>query len=298
MNSDLHDTSLIILAAGSSTRFGDYKQFTAVGPNQEMIWEYGIFDALSQGIKTVVIVTRQELKERFLKIIKKKIPSEIEFHFAIQEIPNQLQEERSKPMGTGQALICSLPYIRRFSIMINGDDFYGSMAYKNAARHLSQKGKDLPCVLSYPVEECLSSIGGVSRAWLKIKENVLFDLEEFTEIAMKGNEIKGMGDHSGEMQMKPGTPVSMNFWMIDRELIKELEKDYFIFLENMENPTSGEYQLPDAIKKICLNIGRDIYSIPSQSSHCGLTHPGDLHHAQEFISSLHGSGEYPLSLWK
>jgi len=182
--------------------------------------------------------------------------------------------------------------------MINGDDFYGSMAYKNAAKHISKNGKEMPCVLSYPIEDSLSAFGAVSRACLKINENVLIDMEEFSEIIIKANEIMGIGDHSGEKKIEKRTPVSMNFWMIDRELIKEIEKDYFIFLENMENPTSGEYQLPDAIKKVCMKSGRAIFSFPSQSSYCGLTHPADLHHAQEFIASLHNSGEYPVSLWK
>jgi Nucleotidyl transferase len=299
MNRDLHETSLIILAAGSSTRFGDYKQVTPVGPYNEMIWEYGIFDALSLGVKTIVIVTSQDLREKFSKIIKKKLPSEIEVHFAIQDIPKELREDRSKPLGTGQALLCSLPFIRKTSIMINGDDFYGSMAFKNAANHLSKEAnQNLPCVLSYPIESTLSSIGNVSRACLKIEDDLVMDMEEFSDVSIKGNKILGMGNDSGMKEMEEGTPVSMNLWMIDRELIKEIEKDYLIFLQDMEHPTSGEYQLPDAIRKACMKMERDIFSLPAQSSYCGLTHPADLYPVQKFIAARHESGDYPSPLWK
>ncbi len=298
MNTELHDTSLVLMAAGSSTRFDGFKQFADVGPNGEMIWEYSIFEAHRQGINVVVIVTRKELKNHFSKLLKKKIPSEIEVHLCVQELPDQLKNQRSKPLGTGHAVISALPFMRSRNIIINGDDFYGRSAFTEAAKILSsEKTFSEPRLISFPLEGCLSLSGGVSRGLLILEKQKLIEIEEFTEIKKEGGGISGLGDHSGPMDLDPKAQVSMNFWLLGRDFVKKMESGLGEFLSEMENPISGEYHIGSSIKSAAEKNDIAITCIPGNSEWAGLTHPADHYIVRSFLSGKHKKAGYSNPLW-
>ena len=52
--------TLLVLAAGMGSRYGALKQMDGVGPNNEAILDYSIFDAKRAGFGKVVFVIRED----------------------------------------------------------------------------------------------------------------------------------------------------------------------------------------------------------------------------------------------
>ena len=48
-------TTLIILAAGKSSRYGSLKQTELIGPSDVALMEYSIYDAISAGFTNVIL---------------------------------------------------------------------------------------------------------------------------------------------------------------------------------------------------------------------------------------------------
>ena len=57
--------TLLILAAGMGSRYGGLKQIDGIGPNQEPIIEYSIYDAIKAGFGKIVFVIRKEFEIAF-----------------------------------------------------------------------------------------------------------------------------------------------------------------------------------------------------------------------------------------
>ena len=53
--------TLLVLAAGMGSRYGALKQMDGVGPNNEAIIDYSIYDAIRAGFGKVVFVIRHSL---------------------------------------------------------------------------------------------------------------------------------------------------------------------------------------------------------------------------------------------
>ena len=50
--------TLLILAAGMGSRYGGLKQIDGIGPNEEPIIEYSIYDAINSGFGKIVFGKR------------------------------------------------------------------------------------------------------------------------------------------------------------------------------------------------------------------------------------------------
>lgn len=54
------------MAAGLGSRFGGgIKQLEPVGPNNEIIMDYSVYDALEAGFNKVVFIIRRDIEEAF-----------------------------------------------------------------------------------------------------------------------------------------------------------------------------------------------------------------------------------------
>lgn len=56
-------TTLVIMAAGLGSRYGGNKQVDGVGPNNEILMEYSIYDAIRAGFNKVVFIIKPEMEE-------------------------------------------------------------------------------------------------------------------------------------------------------------------------------------------------------------------------------------------
>ena len=54
--------TLLVLAAGMGSRYGSLKQMDGVGPNNEAIIDYSVYDAIRAGFGKVVFVIRHSFE--------------------------------------------------------------------------------------------------------------------------------------------------------------------------------------------------------------------------------------------
>ena len=131
--------TLVVMAAGIGSRFGGgIKQLAPVGPNGEIIMDYSIYDALEAGFDKVVFVIRKDLEKDFKDVIGRRIEQQVEVAYAYQELddlPEKYRDKfpgRTKPWGTGQAILCCRELVDSPFLVINADDYYGKDAYREA----------------------------------------------------------------------------------------------------------------------------------------------------------------------
>ena len=132
-------TALVIMAAGMGSRFGGgIKQLEPVGPNGEIIMDYSIHDAIEAGFNKVVFIIRKDIRDAFHDAIGKRIEgicNRIEhllMHIRSWMIfRKELKKpaKRSKPWGTGQAVLVCKDIIKEPFVVINADDYYGKEAF-------------------------------------------------------------------------------------------------------------------------------------------------------------------------
>ena len=141
-------TALVIMAAGIGSRFGGgIKQLAAVGPNGEIIMDYSIHDAIEAGFDKIVFIIRHDIADAFKEAIGDRIEKicaelgvEIDYAFqALENVPAgySVPEGRSKPWGTGQAVLACKGIIKEPFAVINADDYYGPQGFKLIYDYLS-----------------------------------------------------------------------------------------------------------------------------------------------------------------
>ena len=59
------DITLLVMAAGMGSRYGGLKQLDGVGPNNETIIDYSVYDAIKAGFNKVVFIIRKEFENEF-----------------------------------------------------------------------------------------------------------------------------------------------------------------------------------------------------------------------------------------
>ena len=132
------NTTLLIMAAGIGSRFGTgIKQLEPVDASNHIIMDYSIHDAIEAGFNHVVFIIRQDIEKEFKVVIGGRIAAICSDHnvtvdYAFQDIkniPGTLPEGRTKPWGTGQAVLAAKKVIKTPFIVINADDYYGK--YQN-----------------------------------------------------------------------------------------------------------------------------------------------------------------------
>ena len=69
----MSEPTLVILAAGLSTRYGSPKQIDPVGPNGEFIIDYSVYDAVRAGFKRVVFLIAPGMLEDFEAAIGRRV---------------------------------------------------------------------------------------------------------------------------------------------------------------------------------------------------------------------------------
>ena len=295
--------TLLILAAGIGSRYGGIKQLDQFGPNGETIIDYSLYDAIRAGFGKVVFIIREELREDFELTFGPKLKGKIEYDYAIQGVksyvPSDLGEiNRSKPWGTGHAMLCAWENTKTPFAVINADDFYGQDAFDVVADFLTNSTDDSEhSLVAYEVQRTLSEFGTVSRGVCEVDANGY--LEVVTErIKIYKEDKKIVFDESGEItELIPTTPVSMNFWGFKPsvfEITKGLFEDYA--RKNYDAPKAEFYIPVVATHLIKSGIGK-LKTITNRADWFGVTYPEDKPSVQSSLAKLHAEGKYPAKLW-
>ena len=164
------NTTLLIMAAGIGSRFGTgIKQLEPVDASNHIIMDYSIHDAIEAGFNHVVFIIRKDIEKEFKEVIGDRIASICKSHnvtvdYAFQDIndiPGELPAGRTKPWGTGQAVLAAKNVIDTPFIVINADDYYGKEGFKAVHEYLVNGGES--CMAGFVLKNTLSDNGGVTR---------------------------------------------------------------------------------------------------------------------------------------
>ena len=303
----MEEPILVIMAAGIGSRYGGLKQLDAVGPSGEIIIDYSIYDAIRAGFSKVVFVIRRDIEAAFREKIGNRIQDRIETAYVFQELDQipegfSLPPGRTKPWGTGQAvLICREEIDRPFAV-INSDDFYGASSFAGLADYLRQAsdrdGVADYCMMGFTLKNTLSEFGTVSRGFCRVdREGYLEDIQERLKIRKTGEKVSYTENGSDWIEEDPESIVSMNMWGFTPGIFPELEKGFSTFLrEKIEIPKS-EYLLPEEVGMLVRNKKATVKVIPTAEKWFGVTYPEDKPLVQKAIGILVDEGVYPKMLW-
>ena len=325
--------TLVIMAAGIGSRFGGgIKQLEPVGPNGEIIMDYSIYDAATAGFNKVVFVIRRDLEKDFKEIIGNRIEKTIEVAYAYQElgdIPEAYQErfkERSKPWGTGQAVLACQNIVKEPFVVINADDYYGKDAYKKAYAYLTEeKGENQVdmaeiAMVSFVLKNTLSDHGTVTRGVCQVGEGGYLDsIVETSNIAKLirvnpdaspcstcpsncatkphaeqeiGVGILGENDEVIQL-LDLETPVSMNIFCVFPDFFAVLEKGFIKFLESLqEGDLKAEYLLPSVIGQLLEEKKLAVRVLNSKDQWFGVTYKEDKEVVVQAVKALIEKGYY------
>lgn len=291
---------LIIMAAGSGSRYGKLKQFDDLGPYKEFLMEYSIYDAIRAGFNHIVLITRKENKEYLEEYLNKRLPKHIKINIVVQEATNlpegcSINSKRVKPWGTAHAIWCAKNYVSGDFAIINADDFYGNNSFKNAFQYMIRKENNKNFgLVCYKLSETLSEFGSVSRGVCKVENDKLISIHEFLKIEQENNIIF---DSNTGKKLQEDDLVSMNFWIC--------KNDFFIFLENyiiqcirdLKNIEKDEIYLPFAIKEYSELNNMEIDVLTSMSKWFGITYIEDKKESIKKLRKLTKNKLYPSPLW-
>lgn len=298
----MKDATLVVMAAGIGSRFGGgIKQLEPMGPNNEIIMDYSIYDAINAGFNKVVFVIRKDLEKDFNEIIGKRIKEKVHVEYAFQEIsniPSEYKEtfkERTKPWGTGQAILACKDLINEPFLVINADDYYGKEAYKLAYDYLTSKhsSNKLPlCMVGFILKNTLSDNGGVTRGVCKVENNKLVDIVETHNIEKIDGKAIGEGN-----ELDLDSVVSMNMWGLYPEIFSILDREFNTFLASIsKDDLKSEYLLPTIIGDLLALNQVEVEVLKSNDEWFGVTYKEDKESVKESILELVNKGVYPNKL--
>ncbi len=304
------NTTLIIMAAGIGSRFGEgIKQLAQMGPNGEIIMDYSIHDAKEAGFNKVVFIIRKDIFKEFEEIIGNRIKEQIDVEYVFQELDDlpegfEVPEGRTKPWGTGQAVLCCKDVVKEPFVIINADDYYGKEAFVKLHDFLVS-GEDLGREFTmgmggFILKNTLSDNGTVTRGVSVVDEDdLLSQVHETTGIEMgEDGQIKCDSEEVQEW-ISPEDKVSMNMWAGYPEFLDFLVEDFKDFLANVEEgDLKSEYLLPNIVDKLLKEERANVKVLETQDRWFGVTYKEDKETVQEAFKELISDGVYAEKLWK
>lgn len=296
--------TLLILAAGMGSRYGGIKQLDAFGPNGETIIDYSLFDAIRGGFGKVVFIIREELKADFERIFGPKLAGKIEYDFAMQGVQSYVPADlgeitRTKPWGTGHAVLCAWEKTDTAFAVINADDFYGAAAFKTMADFLSAGTSPTEhAMVGYLLKNTLSENGSVSRGVCVPNETGhLVSVTERTEIIQDPSGEIVFVDGQERHSLSPETVVSMNFWGFQAGVFPAIQTMFEAYARKNVDSPKAEFYIPTVMTQLIETNAGSCRLFASDSDWFGVTYPEDKPVVQASIQALVAAGEYPTQLW-
>ena len=295
-------TTLLIMAAGIGSRFGGgIKQLEPVDSKGHIIMDYSVHDAIEAGFNHVVFIIRKDIEEDFKEIIGDRIEKvcqknhvNVEYVFQdINDIPGELPKGRTKPWGTGQAVLAAKEVIDSPFIVINADDYYGKEGFKAVHEYLVNGGKS--CMAGFVLKNTLSDNGGVTRGICKMDAQ-----NNLTEVVETKNIIKTSdGAEADGVKIDTESLVSMNMWGLTPAFLETLEEGFKVFFkeEVPENPMKAEYLIPIFIGQLLEQGKMSVKVLKSNDTWYGMTYKEDVAAVKESFSEMLKDGLYREDLY-
>ncbi len=297
---------LVVLAAGMGSRYHGLKQIDPMGKYGEKILDYSVYDAKQAGFETVVFVIKPEMEQEFEEVVGKRIRKHMQVKYAFQTVDSlpegfSVPQGRTKPWGTGHAVLCAAQVIDAPFVVINADDYYGPHGYRMLFDSLSKDGES--CVMvAYPLSSTVTESGHVSRGICQVnKQGCLEKVTERTWIECREDGIAYSEDEGKTfVPLDRDVPVSMNFWGFPKSFLQRAKEGFPKFLERSleENPLKCEYFLPSIVSDMIEREGAKVRVLKSEDSWYGVTYPEDKETVMNAFEQMSREGIYPQPLWK
>lgn len=300
------DVTLVILAAGMGSRFGGLKQIEPMGPSDEFIIDYSVYDAIKAGFNKIVFIIKRENYELFKETIGKRVEPHIKVEYAFQELNNlpegfSIPDDRVKPLGTAHAVLCAKNFVNEPFAMINSDDFYGRDAFIKAYDFLSTTNSTSSKygMIGYMVANTLTENGSVKRGVCDVDDNDYLKSITESKVERVNNEIIANPlDGSDSFVVGEEDTVSMNYLLFTPSIFDYIEEGFSdFFINNKDNLLTSEYLIPDVVSKL-INEGKaSMKVIRTSASWHGVTYREDTPDVKASIRKLVDKGEYNSNLW-
>ena len=286
--------ALVILAAGVGSRFGGLKQLAPVGPQGEALLDYGVYDAVRAGFRSIILVIRREVEELFHRHVADVIGSGVAVSYAHQAL-DPAPPGRTKPWGTGHAVLAAAWGIRGPFAVMNADDYYGAGAFRLLFDHLAVAGDH--ALVGYTLRETTSAHGGVSRAIAELDaQGYLSRLTEVADIAGRGSTYTGRTIPGETVRLDGSELVSMNLWGFTPAQLPALERQFARFLEARGTDPQAEFLLSEAVGAQVTAGRARLRVLPAPDRWLGVTFAADVPAVRDEIASLVRAGVYPSDL--
>ena len=296
------DTTLLIMAAGIGSRFGGgIKQLEPVDEQGHIIMDYSIHDAIEAGFNKVIFIIRKDIEEEFREVIGSRISAicaehnvTVDYAFQdINDIPGELPAGRTKPWGTGQAVLSAKDLLTTPFIVINADDYYGKEGFKAVHTYLVEGGKS--CMAGFVLKNTLSDNGGVTRGICKMDAD-----HNLTEVVETKNIVKiADGAEADGVKLDTESLVSMNMWGLTPDFLQTLEKGFAEFFkkEVPANPLKAEYLIPIYIGDLLKKDQMSVKVLRTNDTWYGMTYHEDVAAVKESFRQMLAEGVYKEELF-
>ena len=289
------------MAAGIGSRYGSgVKQLASVDASGHIIMDYSIHDAIEAGFNKILFIIRKDIEDDFREIIGNRIEAvcsahgvEVGYCFqSLADIPGVLPEGRTKPWGTGQAVLAAKELIDSPFAVINADDYYGKSIYKDIHDYLCQDHADNAfCMAGFILKNTLSDNGGVTRGICQVKDGYLTNVVETKNIQSDAT--------ANGVQLDPDSFVSMNLWGLSPAFLDTLEENFKVFFETdvPADPLKSEYLLPILIGQLLQKNALTVQVLPTHDKWFGVTYAADKAAVTESFRQLIAAGMYKEDLY-
>ena len=292
--------ALLVLAAGMGSRYGGLKQIDPLGPNGEIIIDYSVHDAILAGFGKVVFVIKRELEDTFRQVIGSRFQDRIQVEYAYQDLDDLPggfvpPAGRTKPWGTGQAVLAAKSMIDSPFAVINADDYYGKSIYTSIHDYLcADHGDSEFCMAGFVLKNTLSDNGGVTRGICQVENGFLTNVTETHNILPTPT-----GARADDTVLDPDSFVSMNMWGLTPDFLHTLETNFEIFFREdvPQNPLKAEYLLPILIGHLLQKNEISVQVLPTQDKWFGVTYAADKLAVTESFRALIDAGVYREDLY-
>ncbi len=301
------EISLIVLAAGMGSRYGGLKQIEPTGPNDELLIEYSLYDALSVGIRHVAFVIQKNQEGCFRDLLGEKLKDRCDISFVHQEMADLppgivLPPERRKPWGTGHAVLSCRDMVRGPFVVINAGDFYGRESYTQLAGYLDSAcdSGDEVALVGFDLKKTVTVNGTVSRGVCTVDEDgLLMGIDERTEVGLIEDSLVYWDADGASHELPWKSIASMNMWAFPNEFMRQLASGFSEFLEaTSTNTAHDEFYLSEAVGALVAAQRAHVRVLPTAARWMGVTYREDIPRVREGIRQLIADGIYPNTLWK
>ena len=249
----------------------------------------------------MVFIIRKDIENEFKDVIGNRIEAVCKAHSVtvdyafqdINDIPGELPEGRTKPWGTGQAVLAAKNIIKTPFIVINADDYYGKEGFKAVHEYLVNGGKS--CMAGFVLKNTLSDNGGVTRGICKMDEG-----NNLTEVVETKNIVKtATGAEADGVVVDVNSLVSMNMWGLTPDFLDVLEEGFKEFFEKEvpSNPQKAEYLIPIFIGELLAEDKMSVKVLRTNDTWYGMTYKEDVAVVKESFRGMLERGVYKEELF-